>query len=126
MKVSCPFCSSILFSIDKDHSDLSEIMTNGTLEFLRFCFEPTEGEKDLVDKSDHGYSWISTQNKSQCDSEFNVLKEELRSFRTNLPDQSFLLPILDKYEEKVVTIYVNGTNNHSSVDGTPTMLTTTR
>ena len=90
-------------------------MTNGTLEFLRFCSQLTEDERNLVDESDSGYSWISTRNKSQCDSEFNTLKEELRSFMANLQDQNFLLPILDKYEKNVVNIYVNGTNNHSSV-----------
>ena len=90
-------------------------MTNGTLEFLRFCSEPTEAERNLAYELDNGYSWINTQNKSHCDTEFNALKEELRSFTANPQDQSFLLPILDKYEKNVVNIYVNGTNNHSSV-----------
>ena len=113
-------------------------MTNGTLEFLRFCTEPTEIETKLVDRSHDSrmvkerdeetedrrtktiakntdYSWIGIRNRSECKSGFDAFKDEIRYFSADLADQSYILPIFDRYEENVVKIYVNGTNNHSSV-----------
>ena len=138
MEISCPFCFFILSGIDKDYKKLSEIMTNGSLEFLRFCTEATEIETKLVDKLHDGrmvkehdeeiedrskktikknrdYSWIGIQNRSECQSEFDAFEDEIRHFSADPTDQSYILPIFNRYEENVVKIYVNGTNNHSSV-----------
>ena len=113
-------------------------MTNLTLEFLRFCAEPTDTEKNVAGGSDNirtkaevdkeiedrymktikknrDYSWIGIQNRSGCKSGFDAFKDEIRPFSAHIADQTFILPIFNRYEENIVKIYVNGTNNHSSV-----------